>query len=222
MICLVLLLLPALAFCQLDVTVSAPAHPEWYEACARQAWTVIGISVDLPSSAFWYIEVKPASFFASPGILASTVRAVSYDDQWASSTFINGDHDYYFGLDGSCPSDSYDAVTVLMHEQLHSLAFNTPGFEWHTFDSLCKPVGEEGSLHTPYYFDCEYEIAGTGYHLAGDALMSPVLDPGASQHMITCADMYVMEKTGWNVTGLCASASRAVAPLLLMLLLLAA
>lgn len=103
----------------------------WYSSCAQEAFRLASLQIDFDRDLSWTIELKPASSFSDPAILASTSDI---------RTSLNADKDYYFGLDGDCPSDEYDLVTALLHEFVHRLGmyYHIPG------DALMSPVLDLG------------------------------------------------------------------------------
>ncbi len=149
----------------------------WYSSCAQEAFRLASLQISFEEDLAWTIELQPASSFSDPAILASTSGI---------HTVVNADKDYYYGLDGDCPSDEYDLRTALLHELVHRL--------------------------------------GMSNHIAGDALMSPVLDEGHACHCIPEDVMDVLTKIGWQTNNqtLCSSSSHLALPFMLLSLMLLA
>lgn len=149
----------------------------WYSSCAQEAFRLASLQISFEEDLSWTVELQPASSFSDPAVLASTESTPRY----VAHTVFNADKDYYFGLDGDCPSDEYDLVTAMLHELVHGL--------------------------------------GMQYHIAGDALMSPVLDEGHAQHCVPCEVLLDLEKIGWQALNNCTCSSAGqIYPLFLLLL----
>lgn len=71
---------------------------------------------DAPVRDLWY-PITLAEKLARKDINATTEADIV-------ATFNNRRTDWYFGLDGNCPSDKLDLVTVVLHELGHGLGFS--------------------------------------------------------------------------------------------------
>lgn len=212
---LLILCLSTGCWTQLSIVVTSSSSPntDLYVACAEAAYAQVGLQLVLPDQLAWTIQLSPASSFNNPAIIASTEISNEYSKPYSANTNVNVDHDYYFGLDGQCPSDEYDLMSVFMHELIHALGMNgyisssgtftmqTSSFDLFITDSTCQPVRIIPSTYTaPYYFKCKYQLEGFTYHYTGDPLMSAVRYHGDVYHCLSEAVLDTMASIGWNTT----------------------
>jgi len=144
-----------------------------YELCAHEAFRLMAISINFTAwtssnQLVWEIQVRPASFFPRPSILADTLNSRSTEHN-AQLTSINRDQSWYFGLDGQPDYDQFDLVTVLMHEEVHAMYMKN-----HIAgDCLMNPIVDPGTAcHcvTPAVLEVlEYWWVPTGQNTCGSA-----------------------------------------------------
>ena len=79
---------------------------------------------------------------------------------------------WYYGLDGKCPANKYDLVSVILHEMAHGLGFMS--------GSYYDPATKVGRFLQPTAFDAYVQVPD-GRRLVD--MPSPSLEIGSAQSL---------------------------------------